>query len=58
MTASLAEELKRRYRAGETRRTAADGLGISKSTVLKTLRARQVEVRPVGARYRLPSKPL
>jgi len=51
MTLALADEIERRYRAGETSRAVADGLSVSKSTVLKTLRARQIEVRPVGVRY-------
>lgn len=51
MTSALAEEIERRYRAGESSRVVADGLGISKSTVLKTLCARQVERRLLGARY-------
>lgn len=51
VTPALAAEIERRYRAGKTSRAVADGLGISKSTVLKTLRARQVCLRPVGVRY-------
>ena len=51
MTPALAEEIERRYRAGEASRAVADGLGVSKSTVLKALRTRRVELRPIGVRY-------
>jgi hypothetical protein len=51
MTLALAQEIERRYRAGETSRAVADALGVSKSTALKALRTRQVAVRPIGIRY-------
>ncbi|RNI20740.1 helix-turn-helix domain-containing protein [Flexivirga caeni] len=46
------DEIVRRYVAGEDARTVAEELGFAKSTVLRILRQRGVEVRPWGVRYR------
>lgn len=39
------------YQAGQDAREVAEQVGMAKSTVLRTLRARGVEVRPWGVKY-------
>ncbi|RNI20734.1 helix-turn-helix domain-containing protein [Flexivirga caeni] len=46
------DEIVRRYTSGEDARTVAEELGFAKSTVLRILRQRGIEVRPWGVRYR------
>lgn len=51
MTITLRADVVRRYAAGQTSQLIAEELHIGKTTVLKILRAVNVEVRPVGVRY-------
>lgn len=46
------DEIVRRYMSGEDARTVAEKLGFAKSTVLRIVRQRRIDVRPWGVRYR------
>ncbi|TWP34098.1 hypothetical protein [Leekyejoonella antrihumi] len=46
------DEIISRYVSGEDALTVAEELGFAKSTVLRIVRQRGVEVRPWGVRYR------
>lgn len=51
ITPELTDEVVSRYQSGETSKQVAESCGLGKSTVLKLLRLRGAEVRPVGVRY-------
>jgi len=51
VTAGLRAAVVRRYTTGQPSQLIADELHIGKATVLKILRAANVDVRPVGVRY-------
>jgi hypothetical protein len=47
----LRAEVAERYIAGQASQLIAEELHLGKATVLRILRAANVEVRPVGVRY-------
>lgn len=51
ITPQLTDEVVRRYQSGETSKQVAESCGLGKSTVLKLLRTRGAEVRPIDVKY-------
>lgn len=51
ITSKDRREIVRLYQEGRSSRAVAMAVGVSKATVLNTLKQAGVEMRPVGARY-------